>query len=478
MNVSRQSLLAPILIALVASLLVLFDPAISDLISTKLWRLLSIEASPVRATLLVIPALAVVTVLTAAVFGSAVSTFLVLLFAAAQMNGIRLGPIDIFDIVLLIGLAAFGAAALRDDRIPVVIAPIALVSCFMLISALPHLIVQSPVRTIIGSVGLARIVLISILLVSILSARRHLEVAISALVIVGAISAAIAIVQFGLGYFAGKYFTLIDPPETAFKPTPLGFVMRASGLCITPQHLSGFLSTALPFAFWRWTTAWRLRHLLVVGLLGFGVLVSWNFSALLATGALLALFPLLRWPDKVIHTVMLYVLICVAAYYSGLFEYLFEKILSDGGAGRGVSQRETLNLLALDKLDRNLFVGTGPQGFADFSGNFWGRPVHNMLLQTTTELGLLATVSLIAGLLYLAGSLLVGMFDGDPDIAALSRLAMLALLTNVALSMSEPMMDHSNLWLFLSMIQAIVLQIGRPALVGDQRNESHEARAR
>lgn len=463
MNAVRYPSLPPLAIGLLAVAVVLLDPAVSDMLPAKLWRFLRLENSPVRSTLLVLAALVPMAALVGSLYRSAVPTYLFLLFAAAQMNGVRFGPIDALDVVLLAGVLA-GGASLTQARAPrFVVSPIALVALFLLMLALPHLIVQSPVRMIIGTISLVRVVLITLLLVSILADRRNLDTAIAALIIIATISAALAILQFALGYLAGKYFTLIDPPETAFKPTPIGFVMRASGLCITAQHLSGFLATALPFALWRLTSAWRVRDVVVVGIIGLGVLLSWNFSAILAVAVVLALFPLLRWPSQGIQIALLYALFAVAAYYAGVFEYIYEKIVSDAGAGRGVSQRETLNLLAIEKLDRSLLIGTGPQGFGEFTGNFWRRPVHNMLLQTTAELGLLGTLALIAGILYLTGALLAGMFDGTREQSALSRVALLALLTNLGLSMSEPMMDHSNLWMFLALIQAIVLRPSQPA---------------
>jgi hypothetical protein len=233
--------------------------------------------------------------------------------------------------------------------------------------------------------------------------------------------------------------------------------MRASGLCITAQHLSGFLSVALPFAMWRATSTWRLTDLALAGLIGLGVLASWNFSAIVCIAIVGVLFPLMRWPRLVIQFLVLYLLFSVAAYFTGLSEYLWDELVADSGAGRGLSQRQTLNLIGLDKLDRSLLVGTGPQGFAEFTGNFWHRPVHNVFLQVATEIGLLGLLALLTAIFYLIGKQVIAMVYGTVGQSVLARLAFLGLVANIILSMSEPVADHSNYWLFLGLFQAIAL---------------------
>ena len=434
----------------------LLDPILAPMAPDKIWSFLGLDDAPFRITPLVVATSMALFFLVRRFAWDPVATYLFALFAAAQANGLRLGPIDVFDVVLLLGVLVSFAAVVGHQNQPLQLPPVVLAGFLMLGFALPHLIVEPPVRFLVGSIGLLRGVLISLLIVNLLADERRIEIALKALLVVGGISATIAIAQFFASYIFGVNVTLLDPPESAFKPTPIGMVMRASGLCITAQHLSGFLATALPFAMWRATHTWRWQDLALVGLIAVAIVLTWNFSAIIAMAALCAVFPMIRWPTHFIQLLLLYFLVALVVYLSGLGEWAWAHLILDPGTAKGTSQRATLNLLAIDKLDRSMWVGTGPQAFAEFSGNFWHRPVHNAYLQAMTELGLLGALTLIGLVLYLLAALARASCEGNSQ-NTLLRPALLALVVNAALMMSEPMYDHSNLWLFLGVFQALLL---------------------
>ena len=448
-------LFSGILIAAAVALLVVFDPLLSNFVPTRLWETAGIESWPLKLTPVVLSA-------SGYAAQHAKVAFLIALFAAAQMNGLRVGPADVFDVVLLIGILGWTAGLLRGQSDDFVIKPVFWIGLAFLILATAHLMVQSPGRFLVGWIGIFRAVLVAIIITNLIRDRATLDLAIRIFVVVAVISAGIAIVQFLAGYFLRFYFTLLVPPESAFKPTPIGFVMRASGLCITSQHLSSFLLFAFPLAAWRATSSWRAIDLVVVAILGLGVLVTWNTGAILILAAIVAIFPIVRWPHLTVHILLVYGLFLTALFLSGAAEWLYDTAYDAyASVAKGVSQRSTLFSIGLDKLRRNPWVGTGPQGFAEFSGNFWHRPVHHALFQAATEFGLLGALLFLVLQLGLLTALLIAVLRDDKRDASLVRSMLLVQLSLVALMNSEPMLDHSNTWLVIGLIQAAVTIVWR-----------------
>lgn len=453
-------LFSGILIAAAVALLVVFDPLLSNFVPTRLWETAGIESWPLKLTPVLLIATPVVLSASGYAAQHAKVAFLIALFAAAQMNGLRAGPVDVFDIVLLIGILGWTAGLLRGQSDDFVIKPVVWIGLAFLILATAHLMVQSPGRFLVGWIGIFRAVLVAIIITNLIRDRATLDLAIRIFVVVAVISAGIAIVQFLAGYFLRFYFTLLVPPESAFKPTPIGFVMRASGLCITAQHLSSFLLFAFPLAGWRATSNWHAIDLVVVTILGLGVLVTWNIGAILILAAIVVIFPIVRWPHLTAHIFLVYGLFLTTLFLSGAAEWLYDTAY-DASVAKGVTQRSTLFSIGLDKLRRNPWVGTGPQGFAEFSGNFWHRPVHHALFQAATEYGLLGALLFLVLHLGLLTALLIAALRDDKRDASLVRSMLLVQLSLMALMNGEPMLDHSNTWLVIGLIQAALTIVWR-----------------
>jgi hypothetical protein len=388
------------------------------------------------------------------------------------MNGLRLGPLDIFDLTLFSLLMFWIARRALDPECGVRLPPLVLAAALLVLLQVPNLVHQSPVRWAIGLFGMTRALIVAFLLVNACSNRENLRLAESALLAVAAISGTIAIVQFALAYFGVFAFTLIDPPESALKPTPLGLVMRASALCITAQHLSGFLVFATPIAAWRLSERWRPRDAFaLLAILG-GVLVSWNYGAVMAAMGLCGLFVFLRWSRLSIHFVALGGTLMVAAWYSGLWRLLWDLSFGDRGVAKGVDQRMTLFELGIEKMARDPLVGTGLQGFAQFSGNFWHRPVHNAIGQAATELGAIGGLVFLGTVLLMLTQVALLALQTAGEARAIAARATLMVLALLILMQSEPMLDHANTWLVLGFAQAVAIalnrEIRRPAPPGSR----------
>lgn len=446
-----------LLLPLGAALLVVLDPFLSRLFPTDAWLELGLAQAPIRFTpmTVVIVACALQVIRVAGQAASFAALALILLLVASQLNGLGAGPLDIFDLTLfglfLAWLARMGTDATRT----VPLSPLLFYAMALVLLAIAHLPVLNPVNWFVGMIGIVRVAILVFLIVDLCRDRSTLDLALKALVGVATASAIIGIAQFTLAYFGLFYFTLIEPPVSAFKPTPLGFVMRASGLCITAQHFSSFLVYALPVALWSATTtpSWSRIGFCVVILAGIGV--SLNFGGIFTALLELSLFPFLRWPSRAIHYGLALLTLVSLAYFTGLLQIVYDLSFGDAGVAKGVDQRKTLFILGIEQVAESPLVGTGLRGFGDVDGNFWGRPVHNLFGQAASELGLLAP--LIMGAVFVHLSLGLGRLLAESPFHRAAGILLLMMGAALLLAQSEPNLDQSNLWLVLSLAQVVVL---------------------
>lgn len=446
------------LLAVLAAALVVADPYLSALLPSSVWQRTGLRSSPIR----ILPLLAVAAGLLLALLWAArrardfTTGAIALLLITSQLNGIGLGPLDLFDMALF-GVAAFWIVVhgLNETR-AIRLSPLFFMSGMLLLLTLAHIPVTTVRATLFGLVSITRVVLISFLLVDLCRKPETLDFALRVLVGVATFSAAFGIVQFALAYLGIVEFTLIDPPKSAFKPTPIGYVMRSSALCSTPQNFSSFLVYALPAALWRLSETRRLRDAAVVVTILAGVASSLNFGALFGAMLVFAIFPALRWPRLIIHILISTVAVFAALYFLGILDLIYDLSFGDAGIAKGLSQRKTLFELGLEEIKRNPLVGTGLSNFVNVSGNFWHRPVHNIFGQAASELGILAALTLVFVFIYLTIGL-APMLSHRSRHLKIYATAFMMLLASLLMGQTEPNLDQSNFWIVLSLAQAAIL---------------------
>jgi len=455
------------ILPLIVAGFVVADPAISSLFSQEIWAAFRLDRTPLKMT----PLALAFAFIGSIAFGLArkadgYSTLAITaIFVTAQLNGIRLGPLDTFDIALFGSMLAWVAHKGLDPTRDVRISPLFFLAGGIVLLATAHLPVSNPVSWLIGLFGVARVFLLAFLLVDLCRDERMLEFALRLFVTVAVISAGIGIIQFLLAYSQLLVFTLIDPPLSAYKPTPIGFVMRASGLSITAQHYASFLIYSLPFALWRFTEKPTLPSALGCGIILFGIAVSLNFGGIFATILVLILFPFFRWRSYSIHFVLAALLLFATAYFSGLLQLIYDLSFGDQGIAKGVDQRKVLFELGLEKVASNPFVGTGLRGFANVDGNFWQRPVHNIFGQAAAELGIGAALLLGLIFFYLSLALFrISRLGGAPG--KYGSVCLMMLIAAFFHAQSEPNLDQSNFWIVLGLAQAAVMVFQRQRATG------------
>lgn len=448
-----------LLLPLASAALVVFDPRISSLVPMGVWKRFGMADLPYRAVIATV-VLSLLGLILAGLMRKArdfESLAVILIMAASQLNGIHAGPMDTFDATIFGLFMAWLAKRGADPEHAVRLSPLFFFASALAFLGFAHLPVMTPYNWFVGMYGIGRVVIVTLLVVEFCRDSRLLVLALRAFVIVAVISALLGLIQFTLAYFGVFHFTLIQPAITAFKPTPFGFIMRASGLCITAQHYSSFLIYALPVALWQSTGERPLRNALAVVILLAGIAVSLNFGGLFAALFALLLFPFLRWPRLSIHIALACLALLAIAYYAGVIHFIYDMTFGDAGVAKGVDQRKTLFVLGLEEIGRSPLVGTGLHGFGHVDGNFWDRPVHNVLGEAAAELGIEGAVIVIA--MYFQLTLDLVRVTGARRQAAinLAAVALLMVVTSFVIGQSEPNLDQSNQWLVLALAQATVL---------------------
>jgi O-antigen ligase len=449
----RRSLLWLVL-PLLAAALVVFDPILGDILAPVMRRNMAEAggALPLAAVLVPVGG-ALGLILTRVTRNSDFATLaMAALLIASQLNGFGFGPLDVFDVTLFAVFVAWAATLALDETRQVRLGFLASIAFLFGALAVAHMPVMRPVPWVVGMIGVLRISLIALLVVDLCRDIQTIERAFRIYLGVAVASAVVGILQFALGNLGIYVFTLIHPAESAFKPTPIGFLLRASGFCITAQHFSSFLVYILPFALWRASQRPKFWRMFAVLVLLAGVLVSWNTGAIFAAALVVMVFPFLRWPDRAVVLLIAFAALVSAAYYSGLMQAVYDATFGDAGVAKGVDQRKTLMELGIEQISASPLIGTGLRGFGSVDGNFWHRPVHNIFGQAAAELGLFGFLLIFAVFAVFAFQLVARLNEGAAHYTL--RIAFISLLAALMLGQSEPNLDQSNFWLLLGLIQA------------------------
>lgn len=439
------------------------DPLMSVVFPRSLWNALHLEESPYRISLLIFAALVLLSAVVKALtkLENYQAIFLVLIVVSIQLGGINAGPIDILDIMTLLAFLTWLMVILMNPSTEVVFPGLIFFGTALLIMDLPYMATMSITSFFIGFIKFSKTLLLAFMMVNLVRDEQTIRLVIRAMITIAVISALIGIVQSLLFLFSGISITLMDDLESAYKPTPIGYVLRASALCPSAQFLSVFLLITIPMVLWKLFDVKQGRSkqwmILVLVIIISGIILTWNFGAILAASSMILIFPLLRWPRYAIHLVIGIILLAVIAYYTGLLELAYSYTMGDKGVYKGVHLRHKLMLIGFETLERNSWMGTGLDGFSYFTQHIKGWPVHNSGIQSWVELGLPAFVVFIAMNLVILTQLLILGFKGDNHHQIRFRLLALGVIGLIQLMFSEPYMNNQIIWFYLAFSQAAIL---------------------
>lgn len=451
------------ILAVFSATLVAMDPLMSNVFPRSLWNALHLGESPFRISLLIFTALLLLSAIVKGLskLGNYQAIFLVLIVISIQLGGFNSGPIDILDIMTLLAFMVWLMVRLMNPSAELVFPGLMFFGTALLIMDLPYMATMSITSFIIGFIKFSKTLLLAFMVINLVRNEQAIRLVIRAVIIVAVISALIGIAQSMLYLFSGITLTLMDDLESAYKPTPIGYILRASALCPNAQFLSSFLLITIPLVLWKLfdikqkgTGKWIVLALLIIVS---GLILTWNFGAILAASSMIVLFPLLRWPRYGIHIVIGLILLAGIAYYTGLLELAYTFTLGDKGVYKGVHVRHSLMVIGFETLQRNSWMGTGMGGFSYFTQHINGWPVHNAGVQTWVELGLPAFILFITMNLVILTQLLILGLRGDEDQHMRFRILALGLIGLIQLMFSEPYMNSQIIWFYLAFSQAAIL---------------------
>lgn len=448
---------------------VALDPFLSPWVPEEIWDLAGLYGFPFKVSIVT----AVVLMVSGGLLAWALrapdhrDVQIVLLLSAMQAIALKVGGLDPLDITPLLLLAFLFTSVLADPSSHITISGIGFFAAGLAILNLPYLILDNPVHFVIAMIKYTKAVILAILIVNLVTSERLIGTFIQALIIIAFISALIGIGQVVLFALTGQVIVLAPDLEHAFKPTPIGMVLRAHGLNTEPHSLLAFLLTALPFALHRvltargfWQFAWSST---VVAALLIANLLTWSYGGLVAAGVIIALFPFCIWPHRSIHMLLAILTVPVLVYYLGFMDVIYDMIRSEASLSTGVFQRKMLALVALEEIARNPWIGRGFETVPDFSGNYRPWTVHNAYLQAWTYLGPIGFVVFMTMMLgYTTRVLMLGFSSNSPQ-AIRFRVVGIALLGLMASMLGEPYLYAYATWALLGLAQATILVCQRDA---------------
>lgn len=256
---------------------------------------------------------------------------------------------------------------------------------------------------------LPKLVLVMIL-TDILDDRRHVDLAVRALIASSAIVALVGMVQSSLYWAYQLEFTLMAADSPRFVMLAGLPVLRASGLQHTPHSYAQALAVAALIALFLAGTAHGWRRAWFAGA-AFAASVAVILSVARGqwAGVLvgLVLLPLVARPRL---TLVLWVPLGFGLFAvsiaSGLLPWAVGAILSINEGGSTV-RLELLGAGIRAMLDHPL-IGVGIGNFGSYLPTYERYPVHNSVIQVASELGVIACLVFVTALAWVAARLVTG----------------------------------------------------------------------
>jgi len=316
--------------------------------------------------------------------------------------GFSVANIEPLKICLLITTSIWLIDALGNNRKIRIYPPFLMIWLVILAFSFSS-VVNGLVVSLLSQYSMIAKFLMFFIVANIIRTREHLVFAVRLLVALGIISALFALIQEALFYFFSLPLSL-DSNATKywFKETPLGWMIRATGLHPTAQNLSHYLVIALAMLM---LGPFSVRRRIVGGILMIaGVFFTFSGNGLLVIAFIMFLAPIVHKPRLSLHYLCAVLLIVLVAYQTGLLEVVYERYfwpITD----KSTEDRVELLQTGLEVVRWHPLIGMGLNNF----GRLSPQPVHNAYMQLITEIGLIPGALLMLVLLMIAVRILVGL---------------------------------------------------------------------
>jgi len=380
-----------------------------------------------------------------------------LLLVSPAIGGLNLGRVDPADIaVLLASLFWLSAVFVEDLPTPVPRVVIALLLALVICALGALMTVGAGIILSLSSIFSKLMVLF--LLANLIATPHDHDVALKALIVIAVVSALIAALILAVYFLTGYAFSLDDRTDEQFKCLGWICLLRATALTPTPQLLGHLLIMGLGLALFLRVRIWL--HLLIIGVLVLGGILTVSVGVMLSMGIVLVIFPIYRWPSYYLRILIAYATVAWLTLTTGLGAWVYDVATDVLLASYGVDIRVWTYRVGAELLDRSPVFGIGV--LQQIPGSMTFTTPHNVYLQIALQLGLPAAGLFIGLLIYLfASSWLIAARAPDLSTRHWMRGLMLGFSGMIVHFTSEPLYTSNLPWAYMGLVTAAIIVYGR-----------------
>lgn len=305
---------------------------------------------------------------------------------------------------------------------------------------------------------LPKLVLI-LILTDILYDRRHVDLAVRALIASSAIAALVGMVQSGL-YFGYQFEATLMAPEQSRYVTIAGLpVLRASGLQPTAHDFALALAVAALIALYLAGNAHGWRRAWFVGAASaalVGVILSVVRGQWIGVAVGLVLLPLVARPRL---TLVLWAPLGIGLFAVGIASGLLPNVVLavEGINEAGSAVRLELLSAGIRAVMDHPLNGVGIGNFGSYFVNFERYPVHNAVIQAASEIGVIGGLAFVTSLTWVAARLVYGIRAvSDADTCHQLKALLLGYVCLIVAIQLAPAADNVFVWFYLVLADSAV----------------------
>ena len=335
--------------------------------------------------------------------------FIILLIAGLHLVGIIPGKIDTSDLVFGALIVWWLVTVFVNKGYKISGAPLHFLNIAMLITAILSM-THGGVGVIFSMLPLIKAIVSSFFITDIVRRKEWTVYFIKTLLVITALSALIGIFQEMVFLARGTILFTVDPKFLGLilEPTPFGTFLRVPAYTGMHLYLANYLVISLliglnAFLYLKDDLTRKEKLFLKVAMMLMSVALILTFSktnmAGLAAGV--ALSVLIKWPQRLIHFVMVLLLVVVGTYYTpGLWDKVHNQVVSNLELKGDIGLRVNLMKRGIEGVYYKYpFLGAGVGRGKDYTQDvLWG--THNAFILAADDVGIIGFLVFLSLFVY------------------------------------------------------------------------------
>jgi hypothetical protein len=324
--------------------------------------------------------------------------FIILLIAGLHLVGIIPGKIDTSDLIFGALIVWWLVTVFVDKGYKISGAPLHFLNIAMLMTAILSM-THGGVGVIFSMLPLVKAIVFSFFITDIVRRKEWTVYFIKTLFVITAISALIGIFQEFVFLYNGTLLFKVDPKilKLILEPTTFGTFLRIPAYTGMHLFLANYLVISLliglnAFLYLKDDLTEKEKLFLKVAMMLMFVALILTFSKtnMIGLAAGVTLSVLIKWPQRLIHFVMVLLLIVVGSYYvPGLWDKVYNHIVSDMELGGDMGLRVQLMRRGVEGfLYRYPLLGAGVGRGTEYTQDAFGWGTHNAFILAADDVGI------------------------------------------------------------------------------------------